>query len=152
MKTTAILALSILVIITLTTSCVKIQNMVIMKGDWELVNYKLDTSSTNFMLSVLPSYENPPGCCKYKIDFQDNDKVVGTYFVNDTVNYRVEGTWSLDEKSKLYINLDKYVNGIFDVDRQNRKTYQLTTQVNTIEYLPGYLLQVPTTLDIKRRN
>lgn len=133
-------------------SCVKIQNKVIMKGDWELVNYKLDTINQNYMEVVLPSYNNPPGCCKYMIDFQDGDKVIGTYYVNGVVDYTVEGTWSMDEKNKLYVNLDNYVDALFDVDRQNRKNYQLSTKVNTINYAPGFTLEYPVVLDIKRRD
>lgn len=152
MRNRAILSVAALAIVaTIFTGCVKLQNRVILKGNWELVNYKLDTINRNYMEVVLPSYDNPPGCCKYMIDFQDNDKCVGTYYVNDTVNYTVEGTWSLDEKNELFIDLDKYVNGTFHIDRQNRKDYVLETDQNTIEIDASLTIVFPTRLDIKRR-
>jgi len=152
MKNLAILALMAFGAALMFGSCVKIQNKVIMKGDWELVYYKLDTLNQNYMEVVLPSYNNPPGCCKYMIDFQDGDKAIGTYYVNGVVDYTVEGTWSMDKKNKLYVKLDNYVDALFDVDRQNRKNYQLTTDVNTIAFAPGYFLEYPVVLDIKRRD
>ncbi len=154
MKTRYVVFFSLLMaaMVFMGSGCVKLQNKVLIKGTWELVNYRIDTSAHNFMETVLPSYNNPPGCCKYLIDFQDNDKVVGNYYVNDTLNYSIEGTWSLDEKSTLVIDLDKYVDGTFDIDRQNRKTYQLTSDKNKIELFPGSIIESPVTMDIKRRD
>lgn len=134
------------------TSCVKLQNKVIMKGEWELVYYQLDTTKANFMDLILPSYNTPPGCCKYMIDFQDNDKVMGYYYVQDTLNYSVEGTWSLDKKSTLYIALDKYVDGTFDVDRENRRNYTLTTDKNTVRLNALTVFDAPIKMEIKRRD
>lgn len=133
------------------SSCVKIQNKVLLKGTWELVNYKFDTLSLNYMTVILPGYTQGGDCCRYMIDFKDNDVVTGTYYVNDTVNYTVDGTWSLDEKSTLVIDLDNYVDGTFDIERENRTTYYLTTDSCSVEFAPGFFISYPVTLDIKRR-
>jgi hypothetical protein len=77
---------------------------------------------------------------------------VGTYYVNDTINYTVQGTWSLDEKSTLFINLDKYVNGTVEVDRQSRTKYQLSSDLNIIEFSPGFFIEYPIVMDIRRRD
>jgi hypothetical protein len=64
----------------------------------------------------------------------------------------VEGIWSMDEKNKLYVKLDKYVDALFDVDRQNRKDYQLTSDSNLVVLGPNTEIILPVTLDIKRRD
>ncbi len=152
MRNIAILALGAIITLALYTGCVKLQNKVIMKGEWELVNFQLENSPDNLMEGILQGYNQPPGCCKYMIDFQDGDKVVGTYYVNDTISYTVEGNWSLDDKSELYIKLDDYVDGLFTIDRQSRREYQLKSDKNLIELLPGSPFETPTTLDIRRRD
>lgn len=133
------------------SSCVKLQNKVLIKGTWELVYYKLDTVDRNYMEVILPGYTEPGNNPKYMIDFKDDGLVTGNYYVQDTLNYSVDGTWSLDEKNMLQIKLDKYVDGLFEIDRQNRKNYVLTTDVNTIEFAPGYFIEYPIRMDIKRR-
>jgi hypothetical protein len=133
------------------SSCVKIQNKVLMKGTWELVSYKLDTIDRNYMEVILPGYVPSTSSCRYMIDFKDNDVVTGSYYVADTLNYTVDGTWSLDEKSTIVVSLDKYVDGTFEVDRENRKTYYLTTDSNNVEFAPGFFTSYPVKLDIKRR-
>lgn len=148
----ALLCLLALGFITLSlSSCVKLQNKVLIKGTWELVYYKLDTVDRNYMEVILPGYNVEGNNPKYLIDFKDDGLVTGNYYVQDTLNYSVDGTWSLDEKSMLQIKLDKYVDGLYEIDRQNRKTYVLNTDVNTIEFAPGYFIEYPVKMDIKRR-
>ena len=150
----ALLCLFALVFITVShSSCVKLQNKVLIKGTWELVfyslDYKNDTTGINFM-QTLPGYTQSADCCRYMIDFKDDGLVTGNYYVLDTLNYSVDGTWSLDEKSMLQIKLDKYVDGLYEIDRQNRKNYVLTTDENTLT-IGGNPLVLPVKLDIKRR-
>jgi hypothetical protein len=143
--------LAFAVITVSVSSCVKIQNKVLMKGTWELVNYKFDTLSLNYMSVILPGYVPSTSSCRYMIDFKDNDVVTGSYYVADTLNYTVDGTWRLDEKSTIVVSLDKYVDGTFEVDRENRTTYYLTTDSCSVEFAPGFFISYPVTLDIKRR-
>ncbi len=150
----ALLCLLAFGIITVSlSSCVKIQNRVLIKGTWELVNYSLDyktdTTGHNFM-EILPGYTQSGDCCRYMIDFKDNGLVTASYYVLDTLNYTVDGTWSLDEKSMLYINLDQYVDGLYEIDRQNRKNYIMTTDSNTLS-LGSARFVAPVKMDIKRR-
>ncbi len=151
----ALLCLLACTIITIAvSSCVKIQNRVLLKGTWELVNYSLDykqdTTGANAMDFILEDFTQSPNCCKYMIDFKDDGVVTGSYYVLDTLNYSVEGTWSLDEKSMLFIDLDQYVNGLYEIDRQNRKNYIMTTDSNTVD-LGATSFVVPVKMDIKRR-
>lgn len=148
----ALLCLLALGFITISlSSCVKLQNKVLIKGTWELVYYKLDTVDRNYMEIILPDYTVEGNNPKYMIDFKDNGLVTGNYYLKDTLNYTVDGTWSLDEKNMLQIDLDQYVDGLYEIDRHNRKNYTLTTDVNRVEISPGNFIEFPVKMEIKRR-
>lgn len=88
--------------------------------------------NTNMMTVLLsPPYDAPTGCCRYMIDFMDEGKCKGTYYVHDTIAYIVEGSWELLEFNKVFIDLDLYVNGQFDICRLGGGKFELSTKENT---------------------
>ncbi len=99
---------------------------------------------------TLPDHVSNSDCCKYLIDFNDDGTVTGTYYLADTVNYTVSGTWDLPERLLLDIELDLYVNGKYDIDRKNKKDYILETDMNVTD--PSYLggVESPVKLTIER--
>ena len=125
---------AVLLVVALITwaGCKKIEEKVLLKGVFQLNSFYLEGSEDNFMRVALDGYDEPEGCCTYLIDFQDDGDAFGFYYRNDTLDYVVRGEWELKAYHELYINLDDYVNGTFDVDRQGKKKFQLTTNENTI--------------------
>lgn len=114
-----------------TASCKKIVENHLIKDQWELYNaYAFDDRSNNFMKIVLPGYDNPEGCCRYIIDFQDNNQAFGFYYRNDTLDYMIRGDWFLEDKDHLYIDLDRYVKGSFEIMRDGKRNYTLVSDSN----------------------
>lgn len=87
-------------------------------------------SGTNMNTILLPGYvENDPGY-KYIVKYFDNNKVTGQYFAADTLQYEVEGTWSLTEPDLMQLQLDAFINGEFKITKLDKITYLLETEAN----------------------
>lgn len=121
-----------LLLLMFATSCKKIRENHIIKDVWTLNKvYLFGNEEENAMNEVLEGYNQPEGCCKYIMDFQDDGDVWGYYYRNDTLDYMIKGEWELQSKDKLYVNLDAYVNGVFDLERDDLHNYELHTDSNT---------------------
>lgn len=131
-------------------SCAKFQHNFIMNGKWELVSaYNNNDYSINFLNVILPGFNAGGDCCHYIIDFQDQGKAFGFYYSNDTLVYEVQGTWDVPEKNHLYVDLDRYVNGDFLIDRTDHRKYKLTTDSNSANIF-GAILINPLEMNIER--
>jgi len=134
-------------------SCKKVQQDMIVKGVWELKAFYPDTATTNLMNSILPYYSNGGGCCRYKIDFQSDDIVFGYYITYDTFNYVKIGKWQLRKFNKIYVQLDNYVDGEFEIKKSGRKEYTMTSEANYIRAFSPFPLvkdTVPCRIVIER--
>lgn len=133
----------------LSLGCKKIEYKVLLKGIFTLEAVYIPGSEENFMKFMLPNYDNPEGCCRYVIDFQDDGDAFGFYYVNDTINYVIKGEWEQQDYHKLYINLDKYVNGVYDIHKDGKKEFTLKTEENTAQFA-GTISVTPMELKITR--
>ncbi|MCS6935334.1 MAG: hypothetical protein NZM35_09330 [Chitinophagales bacterium] len=138
----------------LSFSCRKIQEGMIIKGLWTLEGFYVDTFSKNMMEIFLPYYNTGNGCCRYKIDFQDDDLVTGYYFTHDTLNYLVAGTWKLIKYNKIYVKLDNYVDGEFTIEKIGNKRYEMISDSNRIKAFEVIMPHLDTayTRIVARRN
>jgi len=131
-------------------SCKKVQEDKILSGTWEVVKVELGESDFNVMETFLRPYKSNHVCCKYIVDFRDDNTCSGTYYRDDSLIYTVEGEWELKEFNLVYVNLDKYVFADLDVNRHSKTYYTLDTDSNTVKALNNEVLA--TTLEIKRLN
>lgn len=132
MKSTLILAL--LGFVVAFFSCQKLQNHLVIIGDWEVEEGFLNGGNINAIPYFLQHYSSEENCCHYYICFDGDGTVEGLYFTFDTLNYKVNGTWELLEKNLIYVDLDFYIDGIFNVEKDGNKRYRLTTDSNVISY------------------
>jgi hypothetical protein len=89
----------------------------------------------NALHLMLPGYvENDPAY-RYIIHFYDNDRCTGTYYAADTLNYEVEGTWSLPGHDVLRIDLDNYSDGDFLMTKLEKDVFLLSTDENYIDII-----------------
>lgn len=139
----------LLLALMLSLSCKKIEHKLLLKGIFTLEAVYVSGSEENFMNFALPNYNNPEGCCKYIIDFQDDGDMFGFYYVDDELNYVVKGEWEQKDYHVLYLNLDKYVNGIYDVEKDGKKEFTLSTEENTA-LIGGTANVTPMVLKITR--
>lgn len=146
MKLKPYLLLTLIATVVLTLhSCKKIQEDYIVKGLWELNGAYIDTFSNNQMNTFLPLYANGNDCCRYKVSFEDDNYVFAYYITYDSINYIAYGTWELLGYNKLYLKLDKYVDGEFDIKRRGARKFDMISEANHIEAFDGISPALDTT-------
>lgn len=134
-------------------SCKKIQEDMIVKGLWTLESVQIDTFPQNQMETFLQHYNTGNDCCRYQVDFQDNDVVFGYYVTHDTFNYVTIGKWKLNKYNEIYVKLDKYVDGNFTIHKVGNKKYEMESDANHIKAFDGISAELDTTytkLTVKR--
>ena len=125
---------SVLLVVAIATfsGCYKLKENFIMKGEWVVKSVKVDGGSTNFMGSILPDFDE--NTCEYKIYFGEDGVCAGQYYINDTLNYAVEGTWVLIDPSNLYIDMDQYVKGTFEIEEQSTSSVHMFAEQNLVKF------------------
>lgn len=96
----------------------------------------------NALYLMMPGYEENNPAYRYMINFYDNDRCTGTYYAADTVNYEVEGTWSLPKHDVLRIDLDQYVDGDFLMTKLEKDVFYLSSDENYINIIQPDTIQL----------
>ncbi len=130
------------------SSCEKIQENKIINGTWEVTKVELNNGDANAMEVFLNNYVSNSSCCKYIVDFKDDNTCSGTYTRDDSLIYTVTGEWEMRDFNLVYVNLDRYVNAELDVNRHSKKYYTLESETNKVAIFGGN--ETPTKLEIKR--
>ena len=126
----------ILVFLLFASACKKIQNRVLIKGKWEVEKVKSDFLTVDNSMEVLiPGYVSNNECCQYIVDFKDDETVTGTFYKDKQIAQVDSGVWNLDEYNLLYIKLGKYINGTYDISKESKRYYVLTTDSNSAQFL-----------------
>lgn len=130
--TTTILLIAILFV----SACKKIQNRVLIKGKWEVERVKSDFLTVDNSMDVLiPGYVSNDECCQYIVDFKDDQTVTGTFYKDKQIAQVDSGVWNLDKYNLLYIKLGKYIDGTYDISKESKRYYILTTDSNSAQFL-----------------
>ncbi len=133
MKFVKTIVLLALVVSTVAFSgCFKLKENFIMKGEWVLKKVEMDGGSTNFMEVVLPDYD--PNTCEYKIYFGEDGVCNGQYYVNDTLRYAILGSWVLLDPTHLWIEMDQYVKGTFEIEEQSTSLIHMYAERNIVKF------------------
>ena len=121
---------ALLVICIAFSSCKKIKENFLIKGDWVVKEAYMNGGSVNMMNNALPYFSEGNG--KYQTIFFDDGVCQGQYFTHDTLNYEVFGNWEF-RKKKVYMKMDVFINGEFEFQKSGKKQYTLFTDSNLIE-------------------
>lgn len=123
-------AAPLMLVMMLVSGCEVFTDFGLKNAKWRLYNITVPGLDGNVMALRMEDYrDNDPGY-RYIIHFYGDDRCTGTYYAADTVNYEVEGIWSLPEHDILRIELDGMVNGDFLITKLERHTFFLTTEKN----------------------
>ncbi|HWB61884.1 MAG TPA: hypothetical protein VG603_00130 [Chitinophagales bacterium] len=136
--------LAIIGIIAAASSCKKITESQLINGLWRINYVYIDSSTTNY-ISTFPGYSQGAGCCSYKMDFQDNGGCTAYYIVNDSVKYVAPGSWRLLTYSQVYMKVDNFIDGTFDITRPTGKHWILNSDANHIKAYDNVNPQLDTT-------
>jgi len=85
---------------------------------------------TNLNTILLPGYVEDNPDYRYIVKYFGNDRCTGEYYAGDTLQYKVEGTWSLIEPDLMQLQLDAFINGVFKISKLDKTTYLLETNAN----------------------
>lgn len=133
MRSDRIMKLTLLLIVGLTlSSCYKLKENFIMKGEWIVHQVRLDGGSTNFMEVILPDYD--ANTCEYKIFFGEDGVCIGQYYVADTLRYAVLGEWVLLDPTHLWVEVDQYVKGSFEIEEQSTSSVHMYAERNIVKF------------------
>ena len=128
--TKGLIIASLLILLAFATnSCKKTTESELMNGLWKLNSAYVDTSTTNF-LNRFPNFGT--SYCTYKLSFQESDVVIGYYISNDSILRIVTGKWSVPAYSQVYVKVDSFIDGTFNIARPTLSHWDLTTNYNHI--------------------
>jgi hypothetical protein len=131
------------------TSCEVIVDFGLKDATFELQDARIpDQFEGSVLFLLFPGYQANNPDYRYMIHFYDGDRCTGTYYAADTVNYEVEGTWSLPQHDVLRIDLDQYVNGDFLMTKLEKDLFFLTSDENYINIIQPDT--IPLNMYIKR--
>lgn len=137
------IALAALVLFTV-SSCKKAREDVLVKGLWDLQEIYVDTIAKNQMENM-PFWTDGNNCCEYRLDFQDNDVLFGYYLTHDTFNYISIGKWYLTDYDHIYMKVDNYVDGIFEITKPVPTQFKLESDANHVKAFDGINPDLDTT-------
>lgn len=126
------------------SSCKKAREDVLIKGLWDLEGVYVDTIPTN-QLNNLQSWTDGNKCCEYRLDFLDNDIVFGYYLAYDSLHYVTPGTWRLVDYDHIYIQVDQYLDGEFEISKPTPNTFKLESEENHVAFFDGVNADLDTT-------
>ena len=109
-------------------------------SSFELYESRFPGSDLNLLTIMLPGYQVDSAGFRYIVNYYDNDRCTGEYYAADTLNYMVEGTWSLSEPDLVNMDLDQFVDAQFKITKLDKVNYILETESN----LHGLPIEPPT--------
>lgn len=133
-------------------SCKKIQENKIIKDKWLVTKIVSDIfPNENSMERLLRGYESNSECCKYYVDFFDDGTATGTYYKDNAIVQVDSGFWRLDEFNVQFIQIGKYIDAVWDIEKIEKKKYQLSADDNKSLLFPNNPPVVSkTVMDITR--
>ena len=110
--------------------CQVFVDMGLKSSTFEMYDARVEGNDLNFNVLLLSGYQENDPAYRYIIKYFENDRCTGQYFAADTLQYEVEGTWSLPEEDVLRIDLDDFVKADFHITKLDKITYLLETDAN----------------------
>lgn len=119
-----------LLLFVLETGCKKITENKIRKDKWTVHKITAPDSDVNLMGIFLPNFKDYPEESIYIIDFYEDGTAESRNYLGDSLIYKKPGLWKLEEKDRLYLDMDDYVQGLYEIHRDKKKTYTLKCNDN----------------------
>jgi hypothetical protein len=117
-------------VITSFSGCEVFVDFGLKTSTFEMYDARLPNSDLNWNTLLLPGYQENNPHYRYIVKYHDNDRCTGEYYAADTLQYEVEGTWTLIERDVMRLQLDAFVDGDFKISKLDKITYLLETDVN----------------------
>ena len=130
------LYVSSFILISAISGCEVFVDFGLKSSTFELYESRIPGNELNMLTLMLPGYQPDNPDFRYIVKYFDNDRCAG-----DTLQYTVEGTWTLPEPDVLRMNLDQFVDADFKITKLDKVTYLLKSEANA----HGLPIEPPTT-------
>lgn len=135
------LYVSSFILISAISGCEVFVDFGLKSSTFELYESRIPGNELNMLTLMLPGYQPDNPDFRYIVKYFDNDRCTGEYYAGDTLQYTVEGTWTLPEPDVLRMNLDQFVDADFKITKLDKVTYLLKSEANA----HGLPIEPPTT-------
>ena len=115
----------------LCSGCFKITEIVMMKGEWQVLEVKVNGGALNQMEQLLPQFETNG---RYLIYMMDDGVMKGEYYIGDNLEFEVWGEWELLTNDDVFMRIDEYINGTFLVKSNGDHLYTMYSDSNDITF------------------
>src|SRR3954467_15583035 len=104
----ALLTGLLLILVISFNSCKKITQDQLINGLWKVNTVTIDTSSTNY-LNTLVHYTDGNDCCTYKLDFEKDNTVIAYYITYNNFTKIVAGNWKVTAYNEVLVQVDSFM-------------------------------------------
>ena len=122
---------SLIFVFFLSGGCYKITEVTIMKGEWQVLEVKVNGGGMNQMEQLLPEFETNG---RYLIYMMDQGVMKGEYYLGDNLDYETWGEWELLTHDHIFMRIDEYVNGTFLIRSNGDDLYTMYSDSNDIAF------------------
>ena len=110
---------------------------------------KINKDTADPFILFFPNYNPAIGDYQYSLNFAENDVVIASYVINDTLYYTKEGEWQLNSTKEMHLVLDNFINGTFTLDKLDSENYNLTSDQDS-NYIESLDTVVRLTIKLNR--
>ena len=112
-------------------SCSKITEVTMMKGEWQVLEVKVNGGNLNQMEQLFPQFDTTG---RYLIYMMDNGVMKGEYYIGDNLDFEAWGEWELLTNDSVFMKIDEYINGAFLVKSNGDHLYTMYSDSNDIAF------------------
>ncbi|MBX7181125.1 MAG: hypothetical protein K1X82_03345 [Bacteroidia bacterium] len=131
------------------STCRKTEENNFLKGTWQINSMKINKDTADPFILFFPNYNPAIGDYQYSLNFAENDVVIASYVINDTLYYTKEGEWQLNSTKEMHLVLDNFINGTFTLDKLDSENYNLTSDQDS-NYIESLDTVVRLTIKLNR--
>lgn len=117
--------------IAFSSSCTKITNTMLLKGEWEIKEAYMNGGSTNQMAQLFSDF-NQSG--KYLTYFMDEGLMKSEYYIDAELLEETFGRWELQNHDLIYLKMDEFVDGEFQIEIIDQEHFKLFSAYNDVSF------------------
>tara|TARA_B110000285_G_scaffold7471_1_gene7745 strand:- start:2431 stop:2865 length:435 start_codon:yes stop_codon:yes gene_type:complete len=111
--------------------CYKITEVTIMKGEWQVLEAKINGGDLNQLDQLFPQFETNG---RYLIYMMDDGVMKGEYYIGDNLDFEAWGEWELLTPDHIFMRIDEYINGTFLIKSNGNHLYTMYSDSNEIAF------------------
>ena len=113
------------------SGCSKITEVIMMKGEWQVLEVKINGGDLNQLAQLFPQFETNG---RYLIYMMDDGVMKGEYYIGDNLDFEAWGEWELLTNDYVFMKIDEYINGTFLIKSNGDHLYTMYCDSNYIAF------------------